>query len=253
MSIGVVLRHQKISLLEQLEAQAKQNTNLDELETAFSRMGLNDDEIRSLFQLQHNNEQEFITKFTERLPDDIAVCSLCLSHDYSKIVLSRLEHNREPIVVDIQLIKKTVEVQEEHKKYNLPTSSTVSGVKLMERAAATDGKYWQYQTAESVGDDEVSTLYTVLQEFEGIQKASAETLEQRDDKQMWWKRRQGLDNRMKNLLEYMENVLLREWKGLLLETLDEKILELVAELNKRKIMVIYYRKMIYKLVRKKLE
>src|SRR5690606_21043205 len=157
--------------------------------------GLNDDEIRSLFQLQHSSEQEFITKFTERLPDDIAVCSLCLSHDFSKIVLSRLEHKSEPIVVDIQLIKKASEIEDAHKIYNLSTSSKISAslAKLMERATATDGKYWQYQTAESVGEDEQSTLYTVLQEFESIQKASAETLEHREDKQMWWKRRHALD------------------------------------------------------------
>lgn len=157
---------------------------------------------------------DFLKEFQEILPEDMNVCTLSLSFDYSKLIISRITKDKDPIVIEIPLIKSKSEIS------NLIKINNISNLEENKLKKGKDGEQWRSEIKKSIKEDQESTLYNVLSEFEKILEESNEsTKSQITDKKIWWKKRHELDNRMKNLTEYIEHILLSQWKGIISESI----------------------------------
>lgn len=177
------------------------------LSESFSNMTVNN----SIF--NPDTSQEFVKDVQEILPNDMNVCTISLSFDYSKLIISRISKDQDPIVIEIPLIKSKSEISKLMKLNNIQPFEQVN------KSIGKDGEQWRTEINKIIKEDEESTLLNALNEFEKILQDSNETTKSgTTDKKEWWKKRHQLDDRMKNLLEYLEHILLSQWKGIISES-----------------------------------
>eukprot|EP01080_Neovahlkampfia_damariscottae_P007482 gene7482-11806_t len=198
MSVAVSLRLKKLKMIK----------NQDIVES-FSNMGINDS---NLFNLQKSNEEgiNFIKKFQKTIPSNMIVCTLGISDDFSHLILTRITEKNEPILELIPLIKSKEMIQSLCEYNNL--ENYLDEDFEYSESISENNQYWKYQMKKKVSDDEESCLFSAFSEILSILKESDETGKQINiKKKSWWNMRYELDSRMKNLIEYLEYIILGDF------------------------------------------
>lgn len=123
---------------------------------------------------------DFTKDYVDILPDSWSVLSLSISADHSELIVSKLHAKRTPFLLRLPLKRANSDEDDE------------------EEFAFTDGK-------------------RELEEIIALANSSAHDARARTDKaskKEWWTNREGLDQRLKDLLDTIENVWLGGFRGI---------------------------------------
>jgi vacuolar-type H+-ATPase subunit F/Vma7 len=199
MSIGISLRLKKLKLIK--------NQDIAE---SFSKMGLEEDHSK-IFDLKKSHEEgaTFMKEFQKVIPKKMIVCTLGISDDFSHLILSRITESGEPILCLIPLKKKKESIKALCEFNNL--DDLLDNKFEFQDSLKENNQYWRYLMKKNLQEDEESSLYSSFSELQNIIKESDETSKTVNlKKKEWWNKRYELDSRMKNLIEYIEFILLGE-------------------------------------------
>jgi len=131
------------------------------------------EQLRDLYKEEHElDENGFQTKFINTLPPHWTVCSLTMDSKQSDMYVTRMQANSTPLVLKLPLQR------------------------FAQRSGERDDMGYQ----------------TVIEEFKNIISASDATMhikkkfEDKAEVEAWWNERHALDNRLKQLMEKIEEL-----------------------------------------------
>ncbi|KAF6164599.1 hypothetical protein GIB67_032827 [Kingdonia uniflora] len=205
---------------------------------AYNSMDFEDAHIRGSPE-KVDDLEDFVADFFEHLQSTTVVCISLLSGDYdsmlrgvlslhspssSWMILSRLKLNRQPV----GMLLPTDSIFEDN--------DANSGIEESIYEGSTSGRKWRCPWGYSVVDDLVPHFKTILDESF---LSAASLPESQENRLLWWRTREKLDYRLKELLSDIEETWFGPWKCLLLgepfdcNQLDSVFFKLVSDIKCR--------------------
>lgn len=216
-ALGLTLRHTKLTVLNQkIKAWRNQNNNeaVEALEQQLKEFNFTGEcRARSIEEIGRNS-RVIIDKIQHCLPQDITVCSITLSSNFQSLILTRLEVDRDPVVIKIPLFRTDAQL---NTRYDMEyDDSSDRGQMLL-----------KFKSTRPISDGQ-NLLYCILHEFYDILDDSEKSMQHapmvksRRDRADWWSTRHRIEEKLKMLVHDMENLIFGPWKGFLLGTLVEQ-------------------------------
>jgi tetratricopeptide (TPR) repeat protein len=205
-SMGITLNHQRREM--------QKFHRVDDIADKMANMSLVDVEKESVVKAFQEEQQrvKWIDEFTNVLPSNMSVVNLCLSHDDSSIIISRFDKAHAPIVVSIPL-----EMSRDDRKKLLEKGNILP---FMRASKKDEDTYRFFRPSETCA----SALYDTMHEFDSVLEAINESSTEVDSK-TWWSKKEGIDNRLQNMLKYVEHVMFGCWKILLVGEIETELQE----------------------------
>ncbi|KAG2386162.1 hypothetical protein C9374_002608 [Naegleria lovaniensis] len=252
MSMGIRLKHTLQDLLDFFNtpnnatsptssgSQDDTNDSNRGVEKMMRRLSIANEELQFSFMMDLKDlttKKTFMDNLISILPSNISVCNICISDDYSYLVITVMNNHRSDedcIVLPISLTRS----EDSNTKLNrLFSESSIKQTQLQYHKSSNSdthltsssmSSYSNWQSYQALFGKDNNILHKMLLSFDHLQILSKESFTI-TDKSLWWKTRKELDEKLTKLCEYVEDLLFGPVKLLLIPRLMNEFDETLEE------------------------
>ncbi|EFC45861.1 predicted protein [Naegleria gruberi] len=248
MSMGIRLKHTLQDLLDYFNSMNNNGMqsigSMDDMtdnkgvEKMMRRLSITN-ELQFTFMLDLKDlttKKSFMDNLISILPSNISVCNICITDDYSNLVVTVMNNHSggddDCIVMPIPLVRNT----ESFSKLNrLFSESAIKQTQLQYQKSSDSGSqltssslssYSNWRSYQALFGNDSNILHKVLLSFDHLQILSKESFTI-TDKSSWWKTRKDLDEKLATLVKYIEDLLFGPIKLLLVPRLMSEFDEIL--------------------------